>query len=1331
MRSIVLSLLLIACQSDNTTKTFNDNPVVVITSHSASIEVVEGDTVTFRAQASDSNDGFDELSVAWYLGEEMVCEWATPMAGGDSSCAITFGGDDTAVVVEARDPEGAGGRAEISVVIIPNEPPTVSLLEPIGGDGYYSDQMIRFSASVSDAEDAPEDILVTWTSSIDGELLINSNPDADGQLEAAGYLSEGQHFIEITVTDTMGKSVSDNVVIQVGGANHVPDCAITAPADETGVSLGQNIIFRGTATDEDITVDHLDIMWRSDKDGDLGSGSINSNGEITFPFGDLSADIHTITLSVTDEIGTNCSDSIIVSVGTAPQVTLSAPQVGALYRVGESISFQASVTDADEISSNIQLEWASDLDGVFSTQASDSNGAVSFTKSTLSRGNHSISVTATDSSGLTTIATTNVLINAVPTIPTLSLSPSSPDTQDNIMVLATGSTDADNHPITYQYQWLQNGVLTSHSSSLLQASNTTKGDVWVARVVANDGYHNSPQAEVSVTILNSPPVISTVSISPTNPTSSDTLTCAVTASDADAETLTSAFIWTNQSTGVVLGSGASLSITPNVVSPNDVLRCDVTVADSDDSVTSSELVTILNSAPTVATPLITGNAYIGQNISCSALTADADGDSLSIVTTWSVQGQVISNQSTLALSNSIVDPTDTLTCTVQATDPSGASASAVGTVVVGNQVPTIDSISLSPTAINHQGTIVCSATASDLDGEIPTISYTWRNITTGSVLGTSSSLTLSPATATGQDEIRCTAQASDGYGGTSSDTASFFVENSAPVFTVGASISPNTSVKSNTTLTCSGTAVDSDGSTPLLSYTWSNQTQNTVLGTQSTLTLNNAIVATNNSVRCTITATDADGETATSTANVTVTNSVPVISSVTVSPSVAYTNDTLTASVVATDVDAHTLTYTYQWSVNGNVVQVNSTPTLAPSFFAHNDLVSVMVLVQDGFAASAPQTQSITISNALLSAPTITLTPAIPMEGVDDLVCSVTGASTDIDGDTPSYDFAWNIVGSGAYVGSIDTATTSTVPYSATTGGEEWMCTVTPNDGFDDGASSSASVVIDVDWDGLKEFDSCGKTGQTGPSQTQCDNAYVGSTLDGEVTVTSGIQYWTVPTTGTYRITAVGAVGGDGGGYGASMRGDFALVAGDVLKILVGQSGANGSGGGGGGGSFVTTNGNAPLVIAGGGGGRSTRSKSDGTTNGCGQTGDGSNPGTGGCNGNGGNGAVSTGNSGGGGLLTSGTQGTYTSTPGIAFVNGGTGGNGAQNNSAGWGGFGGGGGGNDGGHSGGGGGYSGGGGSGNGGSGSGGGGGSYNGGTNQANSSGVNNGMGYVWIDKL
>ena len=109
-------------------------------------------------------------------------------------------------------------------------------------------------------------------------------------------------------------------------------------------------------------------------------------------------------------------------------------------------------------------------------------------------------------------------------------------------------------------------------------------------------------------------------------------------------------------------------------------------------------------------------------------------------------------------------------------------------------------------------------------------------------------------------------------------------------------------------------------------------------------------------------------------------------------------------------------------------------------------------------------------------------------------------------------------------------------------------------------------------------FTNAGATGRYGPTQAQVDSAYAGTTMEGNVTITTrGIQEWTVPQPGIYMIETLGAQGGSTGSYttnagstlggkGARMRGDFTLAEGTVLKVLVGQQGLGNPWDGGGGG---------------------------------------------------------------------------------------------------------------------------------------------------------------------
>jgi len=198
-------------------------------------------------------------------------------------------------------------------------------------------------------------------------------------------------------------------------------------------------------------------------------------------------------------------------------------------------------------------------------------------------------------------------------------------------------------------------------------------------------------------------------------------------------------------------------------------------------------------------------------------------------------------------------------------------------------------------------------------------------------------------------------------------------------------------------------------------------------------------------------------------------------------------------------------------------------------------------------------------------------------------------------------------------------------------------------------------------------FETCGAEGRFGPSQEQCDVEYG----LGQITVVDGIQQWTVPESGTYRIEAFGA--GETNAYGAKMVGEIYLQNGELIKILVGQMGLQ-NGGGGHGGTFVATIGNIPIIVAGGGASITEYVNSEyqnASIENCGNDG---NLGYGGCYGNGGDASAANhdfGGGGGGGFYTDGEEaGSVYAGKGFAFINGGSGG---YNDNGVYGGFGGGG----------------------------------------------------------
>lgn len=127
------------------------------------------------------------------------------------------------------------------------------------------------------------------------------------------------------------------------------------------------------------------------------------------------------------------------------------------------------------------------------------------------------------------------------------------------------------------------------------------------------------------------------------------------------------------------------------------------------------------------------------------------------------------------------------------------------------------------------------------------------------------------------------------------------------------------------------------------------------------------------------------------------------------------------------------------------------------------------------------------------------------------------------------------------------------------------------------------------------KFTDCSAIGRFGPTEDMCNSTYKGTSMEEvDFFVKEGMQFFTVPKTGKYKITAT-APGGlaknpKSAGRGATISAVFALEKSDEIRIIVGQKGSVYSGKdyfGGSGGTFVVKYRDwvhDALVVSGGGG---------------------------------------------------------------------------------------------------------------------------------------------------
>lgn len=305
--------------SDTTTDDkSNRAPIVKVKSPLDNSVFIPSDVINLIGEASDFEDGkLEGSSMSWTSS-------ITGQIGIGVEPSVTLAAGEHTITLTATDSQRSS--ASDSITIIVDQPPMARIDNPGNNTVFTPLTNIVFNGIVNDLEDGVlPDTAIIWTSNIDGELGTGSSLNS--------LLTLGTHTISLTVTDSRGTSVTDNITVVIQQA---PIVQITAPSNNTSFITASDITFTGTASDaEDGVLSGNSLAWYSSIDGLIGVG-----GPVLTT---LSIGNHLIRLTATDSSGTTSQASISITVDDIPRKTgwtilPDAPFSFGLYGVTRSVN---------------------------------------------------------------------------------------------------------------------------------------------------------------------------------------------------------------------------------------------------------------------------------------------------------------------------------------------------------------------------------------------------------------------------------------------------------------------------------------------------------------------------------------------------------------------------------------------------------------------------------------------------------------------------------------------------------------------------------------------------------------------------------------------------------------------------------------------------------------------------------------------------------------------------------------------------------------------------------------------------------------------------------
>jgi hypothetical protein len=337
------------------------------------------------------------------------------------------------------------------------------------------------------------------------------------------------------------------------------------------------------------------------------------------------------------------------------------------------------------------------------------------------------------------------------------------------------------------------------------------------------------------------------------------------------------------------------------------------------------------------------------------------------------------------------------------------------------------------------------------------MTYEWTH--NSSPLATGTTIVL-PTILSG-DQISCIATATDPFGAYHTASQMVSIGNSAPEIT-SIILSPSSPNAQSGSISCLVSASDPDGDPITYTYEWSIDG----VPQSNTSSILSGPFSHPSSITCTATASDALDSGTPQSATTSISNSLPSISGIILNPSPTYTSSTISAIYSIIDLDiTQSTSATLAWhKIDGQsgIDSIVSTTgnILASSFFVKGDGIYLEVTPFDGYDLGTKVSSNLlTISNTPPTDPTVSVSPSLASAGIDDLICNVSGISTDIDGDPIDYTFVWRDA-NGSFAQSTTQTSLSDLYPGVLTNSGTWTCTVTANDGSDDSNPITASLSV-------------------------------------------------------------------------------------------------------------------------------------------------------------------------------------------------------------------------------------------------------------------------------
>ena len=199
--------------------------------------------------------------------------------------------------------------------------------------------------------------------------------------------------------------------------------------------------------------------------------------------------------------------------------------------------------------------------------------------------------------------------------------------------------DPDDQPLTTVYSWTNdstNQSLGTSASIILMGAQVSEGDVIRCELTVTDPYGEVAVGSASETVVNSPPQILQLQVTPSLP--SDQTLCSAFVIDPEGDSISTSIEW-EDAVGQTVGSGDELALPSLGAQVGDDFTCVYTATDGGgQGATQSVTVTVIDGPVITELLLSPASPTTDSIVTANVVVSDPEGQSVSLTYDWFVDG---------------------------------------------------------------------------------------------------------------------------------------------------------------------------------------------------------------------------------------------------------------------------------------------------------------------------------------------------------------------------------------------------------------------------------------------------------------------------------------------------------------------------------------------------------------------------------------------------------------------------------------------------------------------------------------------------------------------